>query len=135
VPGACLHGGAQLDGPESALAPVAASVAENLNNLVFPHLETLPRAVTSGPKIASLASVWSSPAAHRRTKRIRASTEGAVSPKGAGCLPRGARVRGDQKKVEKGELFEGSPCYQMWQLHTFGKVFSKGLEQGANFKN
>ena len=37
-------------------------------------------------------------------------------------------MRGDQKKAEKGEVFEESLCYQMLQLQMFGKIFSKGLE-------
>ena len=42
---------------------------------------------------------------------------------------------GDQKEVAKGEVFEESPCYQMLPLQMCGKIFSKGLERGANFKN
>lgn len=42
---------------------------------------------------------------------------------------------GDQKKAEKSEIFEESPCYQMLQWQMFSKIFSKGVERGANFKN
>lgn len=44
-------------------------------------------------------------------------------------------IPGDQKGAEKGEVFEESPCYQMLHLQTFGKIFCKEMERGADFKN